>query len=77
MALGRPPRRLCGLTAADWSETWGGGTPQALRHAQRVVSGRCDPTPGELVAVADARGIDLGELVRAVAALRATPPTRD
>lgn len=83
---GRPPKTLCGLTAAQWSQHWGGGTPQALRHAQRVISGRCDPTPGELVAVAELAGVDLAELVRAVAELRtpalmahlrSTPPTCD
>lgn len=66
---GRPPNALLGITAEAWARALGEESPAALLRAQRAISGARKPTPQELVQVADATGVDLAELVRAVAAL--------
>lgn len=68
--MGRPPSTLCGLTSARWAAALGDESPAALLRARRTLAGTRDPGPLELARVADSTGVDLGELVRALAALR-------
>lgn len=72
--MGRPPRTLCGLRDADWATALGEVTPTSLRRARGVLAGSIEPGPAELARVADSTGVDLGELVRALAAKRGYLP---
>lgn len=70
MPAGRPPRTLCGLRDVQWATALGEPTATSLRRARAVLSGMIEPGPLELARVADATGVDLAELTRALAALR-------
>lgn len=70
MPPGRPPLRVCGLTAVQWATALGEPTATSLRRARAVLSGGIEPGPHELARVADSTGVDLAELTRALAALR-------
>lgn len=67
---GRRARVVGGVTAQQWAESLGEVTSTALRRAQAILAGTTEPGPQELVRVADHTGVDLGELTRALAALR-------
>ena len=70
MPPGRPPLRVCGITARQWAEAEGSAVLKRLRRAQYILAGSIEPGPHELARVADATGVDLAELTRALAALR-------
>ena len=65
--LGRPPRTLCGLTAADWARALGDDTPAGRDRALRVLRAAVRPTPVELMTVADATGVEVALLVAELA----------
>jgi hypothetical protein len=77
--LGRPPQSILGITAMEWAGVTGSPTDAALRRARNIVSGRqrlVDPI--ELCVVSAHHGVDLAELVRALASLRGySPPSKD
>jgi len=73
--LGRPPQSVLGLTAVGWAGVAGSPTDASLRRARNIVSGRqrlVDPI--ELCIVSAHHGVDLAELVRALASLRGYLP---
>jgi hypothetical protein len=73
--LGRPPQSVLGITAVGWAGVTGSPTDAALRRARNIVSGRqrlVDPT--ELCTIAAHHGVDLAELVRALASLHGYLP---
>ncbi len=74
MPPGRPPLRVCGITARQWAEAEGSATMTRLRRAQYILAGSIEPGPHELARVADATGVDLAGLVRALASLRGYLP---
>ena len=65
--IGRPPRTLCGLTAADWARALGEDTPAGKSHALRVLRAAVRPTPRELMTVAEATGVEVALLVAELA----------
>lgn len=71
---GRPPHTLLGLTARQWAEADGSAALKRLRRAQYILAGSIEPGPHELARVADSTGVDLADLVRALASLRGYLP---
>lgn len=74
MTRGRPKSgtgpTVAGITPRQWAAALGEPTRTSLQRALRIVRGRT-PVPAEEVAlVADRYGVDVGELTRALAALR-------
>jgi len=75
---GRPPVTLCGLTAVQWATALGDTSPAALHRARQALAGRRPVPVTEAATVADSTGVDLAELVRALASLRGyLPPDGD
>ena len=73
--LGRPPQSILRITAVGWAGVAGSPTDAALRRARNIVSGRqrlVDPI--ELCIVSVQHGVDLADLVRALASLRGYLP---
>lgn len=66
MPPGRPPLRVCGLTAVQWAEALGPVTPASLRKAQRVISGTSPASVADAVVVARAHNVDVGALAEAL-----------
>ena len=64
---GRPPRTLCGLTAADWARALGEDTPAGRDRALRVLRAAVRPTPRELMRVHEATGVEVALLVAELA----------
>ncbi len=71
---GRPRRgtgpTVAGITPRQWAAALGEVTAASLRRALRVVRGQTPPHPEELVFVALRCGVDVAELVHALATVR-------